>query len=745
MKKNLTKFLIALAVLAVVGFIFLDSQVQYNLNERQWQLPARVYSRPLTLSVNMAIEPEDIVYELKLLGYSETGSWRDPGFYQFDDGVLRLHTRSFSLSTMKVNGIRVQLTFANGRIAELVGPAGETIAEAVLEPVEIGSIYPRHSEDRVLVQIADVPQQLIDILLLIEDRNFYSHWGLSIKSIGRALLANLSAGKTMQGGSTLTQQLVKNIFLTNERSIWRKLVEAMMALQVEWHYDKDEILESYLNEVYLGQEGPRAIHGFALASRHYFNRPLVELDAGQVALLVGLVKGPSYYDPWRNRQRAIERRNIVLQVMLEHQLISEQQHQQFMSSPLRLAKADAMQGVYPAYIDLVRRQLRRDYSESDLQTQGMKILTPFDPIVQRKAEQAILDMSGNWVEGVQAAMVVTSVERGDIVAVVGGKNMRFAGFNRALDAIRPVGSLIKPAVYLTALENPSSYTLASSISDSPIEIKGTDGSIWKPRNFDRQHHGDVLLHQALAKSYNVATARLGMALGLKEVSATIERLGVDRPILAVPSMLIGSTELSVMDVATMYQTIAANGIFTPLRSIVEVSTNDDAGLARYPINAQIAFDERSMHLLHYSMMEVVNEGTGRGVYRYLEQDYKVAGKTGSSNDLRDSWFAGFAGDYLAVVWLGQDDNQPIGLTGAQGALQVWSSFMRDASEEPLSFSKPIGIVYHWIDEVSGLRSGAVCEGARYVPFIQGSAPEAKADCKGDIPGVIRWFKGLFGE
>jgi len=745
MKRILIRLTLAMSVLFILGFVYLDSQVQYNLNERQWQLPARVYARALTLTPNKSIEPEDIIYELKLLGYSSAGSWRDPGFYSYEANTLSLHARSFKLSTMDVQSVRAAIEFADGKISQLIGPGGKPIEAITLEPIEIGSIYPRHSEDRLLVQMADVPQQLIDILLLIEDRDFYQHWGLSIKSIGRAFLANLSAGKALQGGSTLTQQLVKNIFLTNERRIWRKLVEAMMALQVEWHYEKDEILESYLNEVYLGQEGPRAIHGFALASRHYFNRPLAELGAGQVALLVGLVKGPSFYDPWRNPERATDRRNIVLKVMVEHDLISASQYDNLISSPLRLAKSNAVQGVYPAYIDLVRRQLRKDYSDLDLQTQGLKIFTSFDPIVQRHAEQSIEAMVANWDERVETAMVVTSVDKGEIVAVVGGRKMRFAGFNRALDAVRPVGSLIKPAVYLTALENPSSYTLASFISDSPIEIKGTDGSIWKPRNFDREHHGDVLLHEALAKSYNVATARLGMALGLKEVKSTVERLGIDRTILPVPSMLIGSTELSVMDVATMYQTIAANGIYTPLRSILSVASNDDARLARYPINAQIAFDERSMHLLHYSMMEVVNEGTGRGVYQYLDENYKVAGKTGSSNDLRDSWFAGFAGDYLAVVWLGRDDNQPIGLTGSRGALKVWGEFMRTSSDQPLAFDKPLGIVYHWIDSSNGLRSAAVCEGARYMPFLQGSAPEAKADCRGELPGVIRWFKGLFGD
>jgi penicillin-binding protein 1B len=743
MKKTLAKMMAAIAVLLLGAFIYLDAKVQYSLNERQWQLPARVYARSLLLQAGAQLEIDELVYELNLLGYNSRKSWRDPGYFRREGNALLIHSRAFQSPAGKVSGVRFRVEFSGGKVSGLSAPGNRALQQVLLEPVEIGSIYPRHREDRLLVQLEQVPQSLVEILLLIEDRGFYDHYGISLRSVGRALIANIEAGRTVQGGSTITQQLVKNIFLTQAKRFWRKGLEAIMALQVELHYDKKTILESYINEVYLGQEGPKEIHGFALASKHYFNRPLEELNAGQIALLVGMVKGPSYYDPWRNPERAATRRNVVLSVMAKHQLISQTQLNQFENTPIKLAKANALAGVYPAYIDLVRRQLRRDYSDSDLQTQGMKIYTAFDPIVQRHAEQAMSQTLEQWQDEVQAAMVVTRVGTGDVLAVVGGRRMRFAGFNRAIDAVRPVGSLIKPAVYLTALEQANSYTLATSISDASVQVVGEDGSLWEPKNFDRKEHGDVLLHRALANSYNQATARLGMQLGLNNVVETLERLGVTRQVPALPAILLGAIGLSPMEVTGMYQTIASHGVHTPLRTIVDIADHEANPIARYPVTARAAFDSRVMHLLHYSMMEVVQEGTGKAVYQQLPKTYKVAGKTGTSNDLRDSWFAGFGGDYLAVVWLGRDDNKTVGLTGSSGALKVWRQFMAVASHEPVSLQQPPGIVYQWVDEASGKLSRSVCDGARYMPFLQGTAPTERVSCEASLPGVINWFRTLF--
>ena len=737
------KLCVVLTLVVLGCLVYLDAKVRYHLNERQWQLPARVYSRALPLQPGKQLTAEDLLRELRQLGYSRNEGWRRPGTYAHSENTFWVYSRGYQSSRGDVKALRFKLRFDGNTIERLETAGGVRLESAQLEPLEIGSIYPGHQEDRLLVKLEEVPRSLREILLVIEDRDFYQHRGVSIRSIGRALVANFKAGRALQGGSTITQQLVKNVFLSSDRSLWRKGIEAIMAVLVELHFSKDEILESYINEVYLGQEGARAIHGFSLASWHYFNRPLTDLDAGQIALLVGMVKGPSYYDPWRNPKRALERRNLVLKVMAEQEMISSDQQIVMQQMPIKLAKANALANVYPAYLDLVRRQLRRDYSQKSLQTEGMKIFTAFDPLVQYHAESSMRNFMQSQDKSLEGAMVVTNVNTGDVLALVGGKRMRYAGFNRALDAVRPIGSLIKPAVYLAALQKSNEYTLSSMISDGPVEVAAYDGSIWQPRNFDRTNHGEVLLHNALAHSYNQATARLGMQVGLSGVIDVVKQLGVQRPMRELPSMLLGAKGMSPIEVAGMYQTIASAGVYSPLRSIVDVADKQSNILARYPVRQDQVVEKPYMHLLHYALVEVVQEGTGKGVYQKLPADFLVAGKTGTTNDLRDSWFAGFAGDYLAVVWMGRDDNESAGLTGSSGALKVWRSFFAAASFQPLDFSVPPGIVYHWIDSETGLRSREICEGARYLPFVQGSAPTQRSDCKRTLPGVLRWFKNLF--
>jgi len=559
----------------------------------------------------------------------------------------------------------------------------------------------------------------------------------------RATFANLRAGHTVQGGSTLTQQLVKNVLLTNERSLWRKLNEAVMALLVEYHYDKNTILEAYLNEIYLGQEGPRPLHGFALASRHYFNRPIEELRSDQIAMLVGLVKGPSQYDPWRSPERAQARRDLVLKMMADEKLIDDGEYQAAIKRGLGLAKSNAADSLHPGYLDLVRRQLRRDYQESDLQVRGLRIFTAFDPLVQWHAERSLakaLQQLDPKEKGLEGAVVVTDVVSGEVVALVGGRQMHYAGFNRALDAVRSIGSLAKPAVYLTAIES-KRYTLISKLDDTPVDIK-VPGGRWQPKNYDKQFHGAVPLHFALAESYNAATAHLGMDLGVPKVLATTQRLGIEREMPVVPSVFLGAGELSPLEVAVMYQTIAAQGVSAGLRSIRTITDVEGTPLARFPQKPVQAVSPAAIHVLQYAMQEVMQEGTAR-VAKNVLPNFRVAGKTGTTDDLRDSWFAGFSGDYLAVVWMGRDDNKSTGLTGATGALKAWLGFMAETSHVPLNFEAPAGVQYAWVDDATGLLSSENCDGARYVPFLDGTAPTEQGTNCSPLNGLQHWFQNLF--
>ena len=607
-----------------------------------------------------------------------------------------------------------------------------------------------------MIQLEDAPQNLIDALIAIEDRDFYDHHGISPKGIARAMVANIKAGGFVQGGSTLTQQLIKNFYLTSDRSLVRKLLEMPMAILLESHYSKDEILEAYLNEVYLGQDGARAIHGFGLGANYFFAQPIQELKLHQVALMAGMVKGPSYYDPRRHPERAKARRNLVLKVLFEQGEITQQQYQQASTAALDIVeKGTLLKEAYPAYLDLVKRQLRRHYRDEDLNSEGLRVFTSLDPITQSQAETALKSTIDNLekgygkkVEKLQGSMVVTDPQTGEVLAVIGDRNTRYKGFNRALDALRPIGSLVKPAVYLAALEQ--GYTLSTTIDDSPYSLTQANGQTWQPQNFDKQSHADVELIEALAHSYNISTARLGMEVGLDKVIDTLVRLGVKRRFDAYPSLLLGAQGLSPLEVATMYQTIAANGFQMPPRSIRTVTDSEGNALSSYPFQLKQTVDSDDIFLLQTAMQEVTHSGTARSIYQTLPATINVAGKTGTSDDQRDSWFAGFSANRLAVVWLGQDDNSPLPFTGSGGALKVWKQFMSTQSLQSFHAATPENIEWHWVDKNNGKLSAEYCENARQLPFVQGTEPELTADCfakpgegRDPVSRSIDWIKDWF--
>ncbi|MGR1220129.1 penicillin-binding protein 1B [Metapseudomonas otitidis] len=740
--------LVGLVVLA--GFaVYLDAIVQEKFSGKRWTVPAKVYARPLELFVGLKLAKDDFLKELDALGYRRESASNGPGSASVAGSTVELNTRGFQFYEGAEPARLIKVRFSGDYVAGLSQGSGANLAVARLEPLLIGGLYPAHHEDRILIKLDQAPPYLVDTLVAVEDREFFNHWGVSLKSIARAIWVNATAGQLRQGGSTLTQQLVKNFYLTNERSITRKATEAMMAVLLEMHYDKREILEAYLNEVFLGQDGQRAVHGFGLASQYFFSQPLSELKLHQVALLVGMVKGPSQFNPRRNPERALERRNLVLDLLAEQGVVTAEEAAAAKAKPLGVTPRGSMaDSSYPAFLDLVKRQLREDYRDEDLTEEGLRIFTSFDPILQSKAETALEEtlkrLAGRkGVDEVESAMVVSNPETGEIQALIGSRQPRFAGFNRAIDAVRPVGSLIKPAVYLTALERPSQYTLTSWVQDEPFSVKGQDGQVWTPQNYDRQAHGTIFLYQGLANSYNLSTAKLGLDIGVPNVLKTLERLGVSREWPAYPSMLLGAGALSPMEVATMYQTLASGGFNTPLRGIRSVLTAEGEPLKRYPFQIQQRFDPGAIYLVQNAMQRVMREGTGRSVYSQLPASLTLAGKTGTTNDSRDSWFAGFSQDLLAVVWLGRDDNGKTPLTGATGALQVWTSFMRKADPLPLDMPMPENVVQAWIDPRTGQGSDSSCPGAVQMPYIRGSEPASGQACGAGAPvdSVMDWVRG----
>ncbi|MGD8876094.1 MAG: penicillin-binding protein 1B, partial [Gammaproteobacteria bacterium] len=623
--------LVLLLCLLLAGYVvYLDLQVRQQFDGKRWSLPARVYARPLDLYVGRELSADQFQAELRALYYRPVRTATQPGRFSRNRNIFHVVTRPFTFWDGQQNSASLRVSFSGNRISALTDAgSGRPANLARLDPVLVGSFYPAHNEDRVLLKLADVPVSLTDALIAVEDRGFYRHHGVAPLAILRALWANVRAGGVVQGGSTLTQQLVKNFFLSSERSLTRKINEAIMALLLEWHYEKDEILEAYLNEVYLGQDGNRAIHGFGLASHFYFEKPLAELNVEQYALLVGLVKGPSYYNPRRHPERARARRNLVLDVMADLGLIEPEVATRARNMPLEVSSQGRKAiNTFPAFLDLVRRQLQRDYRDEDITSEGLTIFTTLDPQLQWQLEQTLAAGLQNLEKGrgsqagkLQGAAIVTSVQGGEVLALAGGRDPKFAGFNRALDAQRQVGSLLKPAVYLTALEQPQRYTLATLLDDSPLTYTARNGTVWKPGNYDRMSHGRVPLYQALAHSYNISTARLGLDLGIDSIAATLRRLGVEQRLNPYPSLVLGAVEMSPLQVAGLYQTFASGGFLTPLRAINAVLAADKTPLQRYSLSVRAVVEPAPAYLVNTAMRYVVREGTGRALYQVLPENW----------------------------------------------------------------------------------------------------------------------------
>ena len=721
--------------------VFLDQRITQRFEGRIWQLPAHVYARPLELYIGKSISTEQLSFELNYLNYQKVEQLpQKSAEYRHWQNLFEIKTRDFIFWDGKEPAHTIRVKVENNKVVELINIYSNSNADLVrFDAGYLTGIFPSHSQDRVLLKLDEVPDIFIKMLLLIEDRRYFSHWGIDPRSIARALMVNLSSGQTMQGGSTLTQQLVKNLFLTQEKKISRKINEAFMSLLLEYHYDKKLILETYLNEIYLGQDGRRAIHGFGLASEFYFGKSLKHLSIDEMALLVGMIKGASYYNPKRNPEHALERRNVVLSSMAGAELITVRQLELLSARPVATVKHASL-GLYPAFVDVVKLQLQQDYQAEDLRSEGLRVFTTLDPYIQYKSEQAIKNTLPvlSKDENLQSAAVVVSPLNGDILAVVGDRNPSYKGFNRALNAERQIGSLIKPVLYLTALQDESKYTLATILDDSELIYQDTNQLDWKPENYDKEYHGDVTLYESLLKSYNVPAVRTGLDIGLDKVADTLYALG-GKQISTYPSLALGAVNMSPMEVASIYQSFSANGFHSPLRSVTAVLDKERKPLERYSLEIGINVKPEAVALINSALIDVTKYGTAKNLSKNL--DLQVAGKTGTSDDLRDSWFAGFSGDIVAVVWTGYDDNLPTTLTGSSGAMKIWLNLVKEVAYKPYQLPQMTDLENHWIDGNNGLLAEKDCENAVELTFIKGTQPNQESDC--EAAGSSNWFFNLF--
>ena len=720
--------LIIFLVISIAYVSILDSKVVNKLDGVLWTVPAKVYARPLELAEGGKINVDSLKKELEILSYELTKGIPDtPGEFSQSQRSVNIFIRGFGSQEPGLYRLKIE----NDKIDSIKRKDGISIDLIQLEPLSIGGMFPSHLQDRILLNFSQVPKDLEEMILVVEDRNFYSHKGISLRSIMRAFIKNTRALGIEEGGSTITQQLAKSLFFSPEQTIRRKIKEAIAALLIEIHYSKQEILLAYINDVFIAQSGRRAIHGFGLASQFFFGTDLKNLSLDQKALLVGMLKGPSLYSPINNPDRAKTRRDLVLSLIKNDSLITEEEYLDLKGRSLKVIPPSFKSlSKYPAFNDIVTLDLRKNFDDSDLRTKGLKIITNLDPVVQDYLEESIKDTKlklkrryGSQLNGLEGAGIVIDSFSGEVVAAIGSTKPNNYGFNRAINAVRPIGSLVKPFIYLSALQHYSKYNLSTLLDDSKLSVSLPGGKLWEPNNFDKKFHGNIPLHVALSESYNVATTRLGIDLGYSVVQETFTKLGIKKKIPKYPSIFVGSFEMTPLEAIQAYQTIASEGFYSPLNSIRTVESSEDVLSLSYPYKVEQRFRPEPIYLLKFVLKQTFISGTARGFSSRVIEKWKTGGKTGTSDDQRDSWFVGYAGNYLMLVWLGFDDNRKSPLTGRTGALQVWKNFMSRLDPIAYEVRKPSRIRYEWVDAKDGLLSGESCKGSILIPFVEGTEPE----------------------
>jgi penicillin-binding protein 1B len=775
----LVKLGIVFAVLIAIYGVYLDQKIRSRIDGKVWQLPAAVYGRMVNLEPDMSISKKEMVQLLTATQYRQVTAMTRPGEFTVQANSIEMIRRPFDFPDSKEGQVRARLTFDGDHLETIENmDSNRQFGFFRLDPRLITMMSSPNGEQRLFVPRNGFPDLLVDTLIATEDRHFYEHDGISFYSIGRAMLANLTAGRTVQGASTLTQQLVKNLFLSSERSYWRKANEAYMALIMDARYSKDRILELYMNEVYLGQSGDNEIRGFPLASLYYFGRPVEELSLDQQALLVGMVKGASIYNPWRNPKLSLERRNLVLRLLQQQKVIDQELYDMLSARPLGVQPRGGVISPQPAFMQMVRQELQAKLGDKVKDLSGVKIFTTFDSVAQDAAEKAATEgipvlKKQRKLSDLETAMVVVDRFSGEVRAMVGGAEPQFAGYNRAMQARRSIGSLAKPATYLTALSRPNQYRLNTWIADAPIALRQPNGQVWSPQNDDRRYSGQVMLVDALTRSMNVPTVNLGMALGLPAVTDTWQKLGAPKDQLhPVPAMLLGALNLTPIEVAQAFQTIASGGNRATLSALRSVIAEDGTVLYQSFPQAERAVPAQAAYMTLWTMQQVVQRGTGRQLGAKYP-NLHLAGKTGTTNNNVDTWFAGIDGREVVITWVGRDNNQPTKLYGASGAMSIYQRYLTSQSPIALNLTAPEDVVDMGVDENGNFICGgggmrmlpvwttdpdALCQQSQQAieqqqsanPFDSSSSQpqqqqqQPPAEEKKDSDGVAGWIKDMFG-
>jgi len=754
---------------AAAWLVSLDRVVRARFEGQRFRVPSRVYSAPSILYPGLDWKLMDLEGTLRRLGYRAARSSRDlePGQYIWGDSRLRIYVHAFEHPSRPEPARDVVVRLDGNLVDEIRAmPLGHEMGALLLEPEQIGAYYGPDREQRELIGLDDVPDHLVAAVLSVEDQRFETHAGIDLKRIAGALVANLRAGSIRQGGSTLTQQLVKNFFLTPERTLSRKLHEAAMALIVEARYDKAEILRAYLNEIYLGQRGATAIHGVGEAAHVYFGKPARELHVSESALLAAIIQSPNGLSPYREPERAVQRRNLVLDLMQRQGRLDTARWREARAAPLELAAVTPDPNDARYFLDLLRRQLSAVYEPEVLTSEGLRLYSTLDRRAQRLAATALRDglerleksypqlRAEDPLRALQGCLVAMRPQTGEILALVGGRDYRSSQFDRCTQARRQTGSVFKPFVYIAALEPTDGgplLTLASFVDDSPLELEMPSGP-WRPRNFDRTFHGRVPVREALERSFNVATARIGQQVGIRRVIDVARRMGIVSPLPEVPSLALGTAEVSPMEIARAYATLASGGIRPEIQAIEDLVDPEGRTLERRRLRFERVLDAGTAFLATSMLEGVAERGTAAGV-RATGLRGPVAAKTGTTDGEYDLWFVGYTPELVAVVWIGFDEPRSLGVPSSVGALPIWRSFVGQLTGGRVrgAFLHPGDVEVAEIDPASGALALSGCAERRSEYFLSGTLPEqvcpagAVAELHGDdSPGVrnrfFRWLR-----
>jgi penicillin-binding protein 1B len=722
--------------------IGMDRTVRERFEGRLFRVPSRVLSAPTILYPGLDWERIGLRESLARLAYRKgpEGGPLPEGRYRWSGRELLLHRRAFEHPSRAEPPRNVRLTL-DGPIIDAIADAetGRALGAVFLEPELVGSYFGFEHSSRDLVRVGDVPGHLLDAVLAVEDQRFLSHHGIDFRRIVGALWVNVRSGGIRQGGSTLTQQLVKNFFLTPERSLKRKVQEALMALIVEARYDKQAILESYLNEIYLGQRGSTAIHGVGEGARFYFGKTARSLSLAEAALLAAIIKSPNALSPHREPEGATERRNLVLKLMREQGRIDAEAFENAVAEPLRVARITPEPRDARFFLDALRRQLPEFYGTETLTTEGLAIYSTLDLRLQLAAARAVREeltaleeshprLRGANGAGLQACLVALRPQTGEVLALVGGRSYAETQFDRCTQARRQAGSAFKPFIYVAALEPQGGggplITLASRLDDSPYEVATVSGP-WRPANYDREFHGVVGVREAVENSYNVAAARLAAHVGIGRVIEVSRRLGIESPLPEVPSLALGVADVTPLEMARAFATLAGGGVRPQIRTFEDVVHPTGGTAERQAIRFERVLDPGTAFLATSLLEGVVDRGTARAI-RAAGIRGPVAGKTGTTDHERDAWFVGFSPELVVAVWVGHDEPRSLGLPASAVALPVWTRFFREATggQARGAFLAPGDVSRVAIDPQTGALALAGCPAHQPEYFLRGTEPTA---------------------